>query len=86
MQCLSPRLVLSLAFLLVGLAAANSTGIRADEAGYQKEVSVREPTRRDWVFAVANQLCELIVQDGQDETAVAEATRRLRELNKLASE
>ena len=86
MQCLSPRLVLSLAFLLVGLAAANSTSIRADEAGYQKEVSVREPTRLDWVFAASIQLWELIVQDGQDETAVAEATRRLLELKKLASE
>ncbi len=55
MFCHSPRFLLSLASVFVALAASNSTGIRANDAGYQKEVSVREPTRLDWVFAVANQ-------------------------------
>ncbi len=31
---------------------------RAEESGYQKEVVVREATRLDWVFAVANQSVE----------------------------
>ncbi|MFM9965690.1 MAG: hypothetical protein ACKV2Q_31275 [Planctomycetaceae bacterium] len=36
------------------IALANCVAL-ADEPGYQKEVTVREPTRLDWVFAVSNQ-------------------------------
>lgn len=41
--------------VVIVLLVLASTVARADETGYQKEVSVREPTRLDWVFAVANQ-------------------------------
>lgn len=57
-----------------------------DEAGDQGEVTVREPTRLDWVFATAIQFWELFVQDGQDEMAAEEAKWRLPELKTLASE
>lgn len=38
--------------LVVGLAGQP---LLAEDTGYQKEVTVREPTRLDWVFANANQ-------------------------------
>lgn len=42
--------------MLVLLMSALATGVTlAEETGYQKEVTVREPTRLDWVFANANQ-------------------------------
>lgn len=43
------RAISVVVFLLVAAMA------QADETGYQKEVTVREPTRLDWVFANANQ-------------------------------
>src|SRR5262245_17925819 len=55
MRPISPQLLLSLSSVLVGLAASVATGVCADDVGYQKEASVREPTRLDWIFAVANQ-------------------------------
>ena len=42
----------AIAIVVLVLAAAVA---HADETGYQKEVTVREPTRLDWVFANANQ-------------------------------
>ena len=41
-----------LAVLVIALA---NCAVLAEESGYQKEVTVREPTRLDWVFANANQ-------------------------------
>ena len=40
--------------VLLAFASANGFAV-AEETGYQKEVAVREATRLDWVFAVANQ-------------------------------
>ncbi|MBC7817112.1 MAG: hypothetical protein IAG10_09520 [Planctomycetaceae bacterium] len=42
----------TLAVLLISLA---NYAVLAEESGYQKEVTVREATRLDWVFAVSNQ-------------------------------
>lgn len=42
-----------LGFILVAVLAGRT--LLAEDAGYQKEVTVREPTRLDWVFANANQ-------------------------------
>ena len=41
-------------FALLAIVLVNSVSV-AEESGYQKEVTVREPTRLDWVFANANQ-------------------------------
>ena len=51
------RLVAILLALLTlrNLSDGSGTAISADDVGYQKEVTVREATRLDWVFAVANQ-------------------------------
>jgi predicted esterase len=46
-------LSLGLASIALGLIAARP--LHGAETGYQPEVSVAEPTRIDWVFAVANQ-------------------------------
>ncbi len=41
--------------LSLAVVALVCRGVAAEETGYPKEISVREPTRLDWVFAVANQ-------------------------------
>ena len=41
-------------FALLAIVLVNSVSV-AEESGYQKEVTIREPTRLDWVFANANQ-------------------------------
>ena len=40
--------------LSLTVVALACRGVAAEETGYPKEISIREPTRLDWVFAVAN--------------------------------
>ena len=52
------RRLVAILLTLLALCDLNDgfvTATAADDVGYQKEVTVREATRLDWVFAVANQ-------------------------------
>ncbi|MCX7423165.1 MAG: hypothetical protein NT013_27020 [Planctomycetia bacterium] len=52
------RRLVAILLTLLALCDLNDgfvTATAADDVGYQKEVTVREATRMDWVFAVANQ-------------------------------
>ncbi len=51
-----PRILSQRTFRAVALMVMTFVdSVSADDSGYQKEVTVREPTRLDWVFANANQ-------------------------------